>query len=57
MSCSIYWQLMKDRRDYLESAIYNQKHGHRADAQIDFYVVHYIEKLIKKLRKGEIEWY
>lgn len=57
LSVCIYYQLLKDRQKYLESALYNQRHGNRRDAELDFWTVGYIETLIEKFRKKEVsEW-
>lgn len=57
MSVCIYYQLLRDRQKYLDSAVYNQQHGHKHDAELDFFLVGYIETLIKKFKRKEVhEW-
>lgn len=57
MSCSIYYQLMLDRKDYIETEKYYRDHGDNVQADIDRSIIRYIEKLAKKLKEGEIGWY
>lgn len=54
MACSIYYQLMLDRKDHIETEKYYREHGDNVQADIDRGIIRYIEKLAKKVKDGEI---